>query len=99
MRKTIMGPALVVLWGMAIAYMSMGYMMLEKLAVHNKASQTVITQLEIDMIYKSTGIALIATFILYIFIGKTTRAITEPIKKLTEEAKAFARGEYIHNQV
>ena len=88
MRKTIMGPALVVLWGMAIAYMSMGYMMLEKLAVHNKASQTVITQLEIDMIYKSTGIALIATFILYIFIGKTTRAITEPIKKLTEEAKA-----------
>lgn len=97
MRKTIMGPALVVLWGMAIAYMSMGYMMLEKLAVHNKASQAVITQLEIDMIYKSTGIALIATFILYIFIGKTTRVITEPIKKLTEEAKAFAKGEYIHN--
>ena len=92
-----MGPALGVLWAMAIAYMSMGYMMLEKLSVQNEASQSFATQIEIDMIYKSIGIAVIATLVLYILIGRKTRAITEPIKKLTEEAKAFSRGEYIHN--
>lgn len=86
-----------VLWSMAIVYMAISSMTFEKMATAGIISQKAVGEFGVDMIYKTTVITLVATFIIYVILNKKIQEIIFSMKKLTEEAKAFAKGEYIHN--
>lgn len=97
MKKALLKPVLMILWSMAIVYMCISYMEFEKMAMTGLISQKAVGEFGIGMIYKTTGMTLVATFISCMILNKKIQEITIPMKKLTEEAKAFAKGEYIHN--
>lgn len=97
MKKALLKPVLIIVWGMAIAYMAISSMTFEKMATAGIISPKAVGELGVDMIYKTTIITLVATFMIYVVLNKQIQEIIFPMKKLTEEAKAFAKGEYIHN--
>ncbi|MEG0389001.1 MAG: PAS domain S-box protein, partial [Niameybacter sp.] len=97
MKKTIVTPVIMFLWVITIIYISISYVTFEQLGLAGQIEKEMAARLGVEIIYKGITIASIMSVVVYIVLGKIIKEITLPMEKLTNEAKAFAKGEYIYN--
>ena len=96
MKNKIIGPVMVAIWVLALIYMSSSYLSYEELSIRGLLEKNVAVHLGTQMIYKTVGITVIASIILYWILRTFIKEIVDPMQNMTEEASSFAKGEYVH---
>ncbi|MEG0320394.1 MAG: histidine kinase dimerization/phospho-acceptor domain-containing protein, partial [Niameybacter sp.] len=96
MKKKIILPVIVVIWVLALIYMSSCYLGYEELSLRGLLNTDTAIRMGTQMIYKTTGITIMASIIIYWILRKFIQDIIVPMQNMTDEASAFAKGEYVH---
>lgn len=94
MKKKIIVPVIVTIWLLALIYICSSYLNYEELRIRGLLERELVAYLGKQMMYATVGITSIISVFIFFTLNRLIDDIIIPMKHMTEEAAAFAKGEY-----